>query len=147
MVARQSRKKYQTTITARIAPSYKRCIEPLKFSSVFCTLSICSLIWMSGRAARNSSITSLTSCASDTSLAPLLRIISKATTGSPFTNATERRSAVASVTCAICSKRTRRPSCNGKSSLPKSAAVLAVAIVRTACSAPPTSPRPPGASC
>ena len=85
--------------------------------------------------------------ATSTSPAPLVRKTSKPTTGRPSCVATERGSATVSSTVATWSSRMWRPSASGMSRRASSAAVFTVAMVRTDCSAPLTSPRPPGASC
>jgi hypothetical protein len=87
-----------------------------------------------------------TAASTSTSLAPRLRVISKPTTGLPFSSAALRRSATVSVTVATWSSRTRRPSAAG-SPAGQLAADCTVAMVRTACSARPRSVRPPAASC
>ncbi|MOA60811.1 hypothetical protein D3C78_1857990 [compost metagenome] len=53
-VARQSRKKSHTTITARMAPSYSRCSEPSYSSSTGSTKLKASVSSMSGRCTRRS---------------------------------------------------------------------------------------------
>jgi hypothetical protein len=76
-----------------------------------------------------------------------LRVISKPTTGRPFEQRAERCSPTVSSTFATWSRRTRRPSPSVISIRASSSADCTVAIVRTDCSAPPTSVRPPDASC
>ena len=60
---------------------------------------------------------------------------------------TGRVSATVSCTVATWSRRTWRPSLNVTTIAASSSADCTVAIVRTDCSAPPTSVRPPAASC
>ena len=102
---------------------------------------------ISGCSARSRSIWARTPSATSISPVPLLRVISKPTTGRPSSSAAERRSATVSLTRAIWSSRTRRPSDSTISMRASSSALRTVARVRTACSAPPRSLRPPGASC
>ena len=146
-VARQLRKNTHTTITASTAPSYSSSMEPSKFSCTGWALSITSLSVMSGRCADSAATALRTPRLTSSSPAPLVRSTSKPTTIWPSCRASERASAVVSSTRATWSSRMCRPSASGMSSRASSPAVLTVAIVRTDCSAPPTSPRPPGASC
>jgi len=88
-----------------------------------------------------------TPSATSVSPAPRLRTISKPTTGLPLSSAPLRRSATVSLTVATWSRRMRRPSLSAISSRASSAALCTVAMVRTLCSMPPTSVRPPAASC
>jgi hypothetical protein len=96
---------------------------------------------------RSVASTRVTAASTSTSLAPRLRVISKPTTGAPFSSAALRRSATVSVTVATWSSRTRGRRTAGSPAAPSSAADCTVAMVRTACSAPPRSLRPPAASC
>ena len=102
---------------------------------------------ISGCAAFNTSSCLRTPAATSVSPAPRVRTISNPTTGLPFNNAAERCSAVVSLTVATWSSRMRRPSPSVTSMRASSSADFTVAIVRTDCSAPPTSVRPPDASC
>jgi len=99
-----------------------------------------------GCSLRSAAIARSTSASTLTSLAPLLREISKATTGLPLSSATARRSAVPSVMRAMSLSRTLLPSASGMRRRESSATLATVAMVRTACSPPPMSPRPPGTS-
>ena len=102
---------------------------------------------MSGCSALSFSSSARTPLATSSSPAPRLRVISKPTTGLPSSSAAERCSPTVSVTDASCSSRTRRPSVSTMSMRASSAADWTVPIVRTDCSTPPTSARPPEASC
>jgi hypothetical protein len=146
-VARQSRRNHHTTRIASSAPSYSNSIEPWKFSATGCALSITGVSTTSGWAACSWPTAARTPRATSTSPAPLVRKISNPTTGRPSWVATERGSATVSSTVATWSSRMWRPSASGMSRRASSAAVFTVAMVRTDCSAPLTSPRPPGASC
>ena len=146
-VARQSRRKNHTTMMARTAPSISSAIEPSKFSITGSTKLNASVISTSGCAARSSARPMRTPSATSTSPAPRARVISKPTTGLPLSSAVERCSATVSDTRATWSRRMRRPSASAISSAPSSAAVCTVAMVRTDCSTPPRSVRPPEASC
>ncbi len=146
-VARQSRRKSQTTSTARKAPSIKRDILPSKFSRTGSTKLKASVISMSGCSRRSRSSRSRTPAATSVSPAPRLRTISKPTTGLPFKSAALRCSATVSLTRATWSSRMRRPSDSTMSIAASSAAVCTVPMVRTDCSTPPMSARPPEASC
>ena len=145
-VARQSRRKSHTTITARIAPSYSRCIEPSYSSATGCTKLKASVSVMSGWSAFSCASTFCTCAPTSTSLAPRLRATSKPTTGLPLSKAAARRSATVSVTVATWSSRMRWPLASESCSAPSSAADLTVASVRTGCSLPPRSARPPALS-
>jgi hypothetical protein len=100
-----------------------------------------------GVAAASSASLLSTPSATSSSLAPRLRVISKPTTCLPSSSAAERCSVTVSLTLAAWSRRMRRPSDSAISICPSSPALFTVATVRTACSAPPTSARPPEASC
>ena len=146
-VARQSRRKNHTTITARMAPSIRSHMLPLKFCRTGSTKLKASTISMSGCSARSSARRWYTPSATSVSPAPRLRMISKPTTGLPLSSAALRCSATVSATRASWSSRTRRPSDSTMSMAASSAADCTVASVRTDCSAPPMSARPPLASC
>ena len=146
-VARQSRRNSHTTSTASAAPSSSRYMLPWKFSTTGSTKLKASVTVTSGCAARSFSSAARTPSATSVSPAPRLRTISNPTTGLPFRSAPLRCSATVSVTVATWSRRIRRPSDRATSSRPSSAALCTVAMVRTLCSMPPTSLRPPAASC
>ena len=101
----------------------------------------------SGCARRRRSISARTPCATSTSPDFSARTTSKPTTGRPSSSAALRGSATVSLTVATWSSRMRRPSLSGISSAASSGADCTVAMVRTDCSAPPMSARPPAASC
>ena len=145
-VARQSRRKNHTTTTARMAPSSSRYMLPSKFSTVGSTKLKASVMTMSGCSARRVWSLARTPSATSVSPAPRLRWISKATAGLPLISAPLRTSATVSVTVAIWSRRTRRPSGMASCRRANCSALCTVAMVRTLCSMPPTSARPPGAS-
>ena len=146
-VARQSRRNRNTTSTASAAPSYSSSIEPSKFSCTGSTKLKASVTVISGCAAFSVSSAARTPAATSISPAPRLRVISKPTTGWPLSSAAERFSATVSITFATWSRRMRRPSPSAISMRASSSAERTVAMVRTDCSAPPTSVRPPEASC
>jgi hypothetical protein len=146
-VARPSRRNSQTTITASTAPSISSAIEPSKLSTTGSTKLKASVTTRSGRSCFNFSSAARTASATSTSPAPRLRVISKPITGLPLSSAAERCSATVSLTVASASSRRRRPSASEISMAPISAADCTVAMVRTDCSMPPTSARPPEASC
>ena len=145
-VARQSRKNSHTTTTASRAPSYSSTIEPVYSSSTGATKLKASVSSMSGCWALSSASAVCTAAPTATSLSPLLRATSKPTTDLPFSSAAERGSAVVSVTRATWSSRIRRPSLSASWSWASSGAERTVASVRTGCSPPPTSVRPPALS-
>ena len=147
MVARQSRRNSHTTSTARMAPSYSRCMLPSKFSCTGVALSITRVMTTSGFCCCSSCMALPISVDTPTSLAPLERKISIATTGLPFTSASARCSATVSFTSATSLRRAVPPLASGICSCASSSALRAEATVRTLCSPPPTSPRPLGASC
>ena len=122
-------------------------MEPSKFSCTGRALSITCESSTCGCAACISATAARAPCATSNSPAPLVRKTSKPTTVLPFIVASERGSLTVSLTLATWPKRTLRPSAKGISRSARSSAVCTVAMVRTDCSAPPTSPRPPGASC
>ena len=101
----------------------------------------------SGCAAFSSSSLRCTPAATSVSLAPRVRLTSKATTGLPSSSAALRGSATVSSTRATSPSRTRRPSGSGRSSRARSSADSTLAEARTDCSAPPSCARPPAASC
>ena len=142
-VARQSRKNNHTTNTAKMAPSYSRCKEPWYSSATGETKSKASVNSMSGWAARNSARAFCTAAPTSISLAPRLRETSKPTTGWPLSRAAERGSATVSCTWATWSKRMRRPSAKVNDMRDKVWASVTVPRVRTGCSPPATSVRPP----
>ena len=84
--------------------------------------------------------------ATPTSLSPRAFVTSKPTTGRPSSSAAERRSPIVSLTFASWSRRTRRPPAREISIAASSSAERTVASVRTACSPPPRSMRPPDSS-
>ena len=96
-VARQSRRNSHTTSTASAAPSYSSSIEPSKFSCTGSTKLKASVTVMSGCAAFSFSSAARTPAATSISPAPRLRVISKPTTGWPFSSAAERFSATVSM--------------------------------------------------
>ena len=100
-----------------------------------------------GKRLCSSATASRTPLATVTSLAPLVRNTSNPTTSRPSSVASARGSATVSSTRATSPSRIWRPSARPISSWASSAAVLTVPMVRTDCSAPLMSPRPPGASC
>ena len=102
---------------------------------------------MSGWANLIFSTSARTPAATSTSPAPRVRVISNPTTGLPLSSAVERFSATVSLTLATWFRRTWRPSLSAMSRRPNSSADCTVAMVRTDCSPPPTSVRPPEASC
>ena len=145
-VARQSRKKSQTTSTASSAPSINSVSDAAYSSSTGVTKSNASVSCISGRASLISASAARTPRPASTSLAPLLRAISKPTTRTPFSRALERGSAIVSDTVAIWSSRTWRVPSSASSMAAISAADLTVAKVRTGCSLVPSSARPPAVS-
>ena len=145
-VARQSRRNSHTTSTASSAPSYSRCMEPSYSSCTGCTKLKASVISRSGCCARISCRAACTAAPTSTSLAPLLRATSKPTTGLPLSSASARGSAMVSVTVATWSSRTWRPSDRASVRPASSCADCTVASVRTGCSLPPRSVRPPALS-
>ena len=101
---------------------------------------------MSGCAALSVSSCLRTPEATSVSPAPRVRTISKPTTRLPLSSAAERCSATVSRTVATWSRRMWRPSLSATSMRASSRADCTVPMVRTDCSAPPTSVRPPEAS-
>ena len=146
-VARQSRRNSHTTSTASSAPSYNRCIEPSYSSCTGATKSNAWVICRSGRSARNCASAACTAAPTAISLSPLLRATSKPTTGLPFKSAMERGSAKVSRTVATSARRRLRPPGSAIESCASCAAERTVASVRTGCSLPPRSVRPPALSC
>ncbi len=146
MVARQLRRNSHTTTTARMAPSYSRCMELSYSSLAISTKSTVRVRCRSGCSATSWSSARCTPAPTSTSLAPRLRETSKPITGLPSSRAPVRGSATVSVTVAIRSRRTWPPPDSGMSSAAISCAVRTVAMVRTGCSAPPRSVRPPALS-
>ena len=120
---------------------------PSKFSCTGAALSTMRAMTACGWPACSSSMARATAWATSSSLAPLARKISIATTGWPLTSATARGSATVSRTSATSPSRAVAPLASGMAMPASWSAVWAEATVRTVCSAPPTSPRPPGASC
>ena len=145
-VARQSRKNSHTTTTASSAPSYSRCMEPSYSSCTGSTKLKASVTSSPGWASRSSARATFTAAPTSTSLAPLLRATSKPTTGLPLSSARARGSAMVSVTVATWSSRRWRPSERARVRPASSWAVCTVASVRTGCSLPPRSVRPPALS-
>ena len=120
---------------------------PWKFSITGSTKLKASVTSTSGCSARSLVSAARTPSATSVSPAPLERTISKPTTGLPFSKAPLRCSATVSVTVPNWSRRTRWPPLSATSRRPSSAALFTVAMVRTLCSMPPMSLRPPEASC
>ncbi len=145
-VARQLRRKNQTTMTARMAPSYSIVMDASNSSCTGVTKSKACVNSRSGFLAFKSASAFCTAAPTSTSLAPLLRVISKPTTDLPFSVAKLRCSATVSFTLAISSRRTRLPLLRVSSSRDNSSTVATVAKVRMGCSEPPRSARPPALS-
>ena len=145
-VARQSRRNSHTTSTASTAPSNSRCIEPVYSSCTGATKLKASVSSMSGCCTRSSASAFCTAAPTAISLSPLLRAISKPTTRWPLSSADDRASALVSLTVATWSSRMCRPSDSASCSKPSSCAERTVASVRTGCSEPPRSVRPPALS-
>ena len=145
-VARQSRKNSQTTATASNAPSISRCREPVYSSCTGLTKLKASVSTTSGCWTLSSTSACCTAAPTATSLSPRLRDTSKPTTVLPLSKAAERCSAVVSLTVATWSSRMRRPLLKASCNWLNSCADFTVASVRTGCSPPPTSVRPPALS-
>ena len=146
-VARQLRRKAQTTSTASTAPSYSSCMLPSKLSCTGRALSTTRRISNSGWSRCACAITAAMACATSTSLAPLERNTSRPMVCWPSTSAMARCSATVSRTSATSPRRTLRPCASGMRSSASSAALRAADSVRTVCSPEPTSVRPLGGSC
>ena len=115
-------------------------------SATGCTKSKAWVSSMSGCSVLSWASASSTAAPTSTSLAPLLRVISKPTTGTPLSSARARGSATVSLTVATSSRRTRLPLLKESSRRASSSTVLTVARVRMGCSLPPRSARPPALS-
>ena len=144
IVARQSRRNRNTTMTARIAPSIIAWIALSYWSIVYLTLSERRTNCTFGL--RFISAASLTFAPSNTvtSDAPLARWKSKLMTCLPLIADAERCSAYRSRTCAMSASRTVRPFAEIWV-WPRSNALLALPSTRTDCSDPAISARPPAA--
>ena len=112
-VARQSRKKNQTTRTASNAPSSNMIMEELYEALASSTLESTSVNTISGCATCSAATATRTASPTATSLEPRVRRIEKPTTGCSSSSAAARGSAVPSVTVAIEESRTERPSGSG----------------------------------
>ena len=106
-----------------------------------------SVIVMSGCSALSSSSAARTPSATSTSPAPRVRTISKPTTGLPSSSAAERCSATVSLTRRDLVKADAAAVGERDLQRAKLGRGCTVAIVRTDCSAPPRSARPPDGSC
>ena len=91
-VARQSRRKKNTTTTARIAPSIIARIELVYCSSVYSTVLNSGMKRMPGFSASIAAISSSAAAKTVTSEAPLARLIAKLTTSRSRTLLIEVRS-------------------------------------------------------
>ena len=145
-VARQSRRNSHTTSTASAAPSYNKCMEPVYSSSTGLTKLKASVMTTPGCCSFRSARALATPAPTSISLTPRLRATSKPTTGLPLSSAAERCSAKVSRTVATWSSRMLRPSGSARLMRPSSSADCTVARVRTGCSLPPMSVRPPALS-
>ena len=146
-VARQSRRKRNTTSAASNMPSSNVCHVAMKPARVWSTRDRILVIDDAFDGSASSfSITAATPFSTVISLASLTLLTWKPTTGRPLSSAKERTSAEPSPTSATSESRTERPPPVGIVRLRICSTVTAAPRIRSVCSRPPTVTRPPGAS-
>ena len=146
MVERRLPKNSHTTTTASKAPSKSMVMEASNSSATGFTKSKACVISRSGCWVLSSCSAACTAAPTSISLAPLLRVISNPTTGTPLSKANARGSATVSLTEATSRRRKCPPLARPSSTSAKAPALVTVATVRMGCSLLARSVRPPALS-